>query len=154
MKPWMIFMALAIAAPALAQDAPAEMPEGDYERGRLVFGQCRTCHYPEQEVGHNNGPSLHRIFGQVAGKQAGFEHYSDTFREAEFVWTPQLLFLWLENPLAMFPGTTMMARGIPDPQQRADLVVYLQRASMRGVESAEAAPAPAVEAETEEDISP
>ncbi|WP_146003554.1 c-type cytochrome [Kineobactrum sediminis] len=124
---------LLLLAPALhAEDAPVTMPEGDAERGRLVFGQCRTCHYPEREMGHNNGPSLHRIFGRVAGKQAGFDYYSDTFREAKFVWTPQLLYLWLEDPLAMFPGTTMMSRGVPDPQQRADLVAYLKRASVRG----------------------
>ncbi len=128
-------MALVIMAPGLlAQDASPAMPEGDFERGRLIFGQCRTCHYPEPEMGHNNGPNLHRIFGQVAGKQPGFEYYSETFREAEFVWTPQLLFLWLADPLAMFPDTTMMARGIPDPQQRADLIAYLKRASVRGVE--------------------
>ena len=80
----------------------------------------------------------------MAGKQPGFEHYSDTFREAEFVWTPQLLFLWLADPLAMFPDTTMMARGIPDPQQRADLIAYLKRASVRGVE-----PSPEEMAESE-----
>lgn len=149
MKRWMVGMALALAAPALwAQTAALVMPEGDYERGRLVFGQCRTCHYPEKEMGHNNGPSLHRIFGQVAGKQAGFEHYSDTFLEAQFVWTPQLLFLWLEDPLAMFPETTMMARGIPDAQQRADLIAYLRRASVRGVESTEEAPEPELNEET------
>lgn len=109
------------------------MPEGDPERGRLVFGQCRTCHYPEPEMGHNNGPNLHRIFGKVAGKQAGFEYYSETFREAQFVWTPELLWLWLADPLAMFPDTTMMSRGVADPQDRADLVAYLMRASVRGV---------------------
>ncbi len=147
----MVGLVLALAAPALwAQDAESLMPEGDYERGRLVFGQCRTCHYPEKEMGHNNGPSLHRIFGQVAGKQPGFEHYSETFREAEFVWTPQLLFLWLADPLAMFPGTTMMARGIPDPQRRADLIAYLKRASVRGVEaSSEEASAPATYQESQ-----
>ena len=130
MKPLLLLLLLAMA-PAGAQTDTTMMPEGDPERGRLVFGQCRTCHYPEPEVGHNNGPSLYRIFGQVAGKQPGFAYYSETFRNAQFVWTPQLLYLWLADPLAMFPGTTMMARGIPDPQQRADLVAYLKRASVR-----------------------
>jgi cytochrome c len=130
MKPLLLLLLLAVA-PAGAQTDTTMMPEGDPERGRLVFGQCRTCHYPEPEVGHNNGPSLYRIFGQVAGKQPGFAYYSETFRNAQFVWTPQLLYLWLADPLAMFPGTTMMARGIPDPQQRADLVAYLKRASVR-----------------------
>ncbi len=151
MTRWLAIVALAFLSPlALAQDAAVDMPEGDYERGRLVFGQCRTCHYPEPEMGHNNGPSLYRIFGQVAGKQPGFEHYSDTFREARFVWTPRLLFLWLADPLAMFPDTTMMARGIPDPQQRADLVAYLKRASIRGLEGApESATVPTTDQERE-----
>ncbi len=126
---------------ARAEDEPLDpnRPElvGDVERGRLVFGQCRTCHYPDPALGHNNGPNLHRIFGKVAGKQEGFEYYSETFREAQFVWTPQLLYLWLADPLAMFPGTTMMSRGVPDPQRRADLVAYLKQASMRGQEASE-----------------
>ena len=104
---------------------------GDAQRGRLVFGQCRTCHYPEKIMGHNNGPNLHRIFGRIAGKQAGFEHYSDTFKQADFVWTPELLNLWLANPMAMFPDTTMMSLGVPDPKDRADLIAYLMKASVR-----------------------
>ena len=46
---------------------------GDAEKGRLVFAQCRTCHYPEKIIGHHNGPNLHAIFGKVAGKQVGFD---------------------------------------------------------------------------------
>lgn len=121
------------AADGSAAGSYEAMPPGDPERGRLIFGQCRACHYPEPEMGHNNGPNLHRIFGKVAGKQEGFEHYSETFRDAQFVWTPELLWLWLANPLAMFPDTTMMSRGVADPQDRADLVAYLMRASVRGV---------------------
>lgn len=137
-----LISALALGAlGAKAEDEPLDpnRPElvGDVERGRLVFGQCRTCHYPDPALGHNNGPNLHRIFGKVAGKQEGFEYYSETFREAQFVWTPQLLYLWLADPLAMFPGTTMMSRGVPDPQRRADLVAYLKQASMRGQETSE-----------------
>ncbi len=110
---------------------------GDVERGRLVFGPCRTCHYPDAALGHNNGPNLHRIFGKVAGKQAGFDDYSDTFKNARFVWTPQLLDLWLANPRAMFPGSTMMSLGVPDPQRRADLIAYLKQASVRGGDAGE-----------------
>ena len=99
--------------------------QGDAERGRLVFAQCRTCHYPEKIIGHHNGPNLHAIFGKVAGKQEGFDDYSETFKGAEFTWTPELLFTWLADVEAMFPETTMMSLGVPDPQQRADLIAYL-----------------------------
>ena len=121
------------AGPGLAQhSAGRELPlAGDAERGRLAFAPCRTCHYPEAFMGHNNGPNLHRIFGKVAGKQAGFAYYSEPFKAARFVWTPQLMYAWLENPMAMFPGSSMMSLGVPDPQRRADLIAFLEQASVR-----------------------
>ena len=126
-----IFLAFGLVGPFATQ--AQELPlAGDAERGRLLFGPCRTCHYAEPYMGHNNGPNLHRIFGKVAGKQEGFEYYSALFKEAEFVWTPQLMFAWLENPIAALPGTTMMSAGVPDPGQRADLIAYLQRLSVLG----------------------
>ena len=121
--------------PALAESVPApvpvEPPEGDPERGRLVFGACRTCHYTEQFMGHNNGPNLHRIFGKVAGKQEGFAYYSDTFKAARFVCTPTLMYAWLESPMALFPGSSMMSLGVSDAQRRADLIAFLEQASLR-----------------------
>lgn len=121
---WLVFS----AAAAIAEELPLA---GDAERGRLVFAPCRTCHYPEPAMGHNNGPNLHRIFGKVAGKQPGFRYYSKTFREADFVWTPQLMYAWLEDPMRMFPESTMMSLGVPDAQARADLIAYLMQASVR-----------------------
>ena len=121
---WLVFS----AAAAIAEELPLA---GDAERGRLVFAPCRTCHYPEPAMGHNNGPNLHRIFGKVAGKQPGYRYYSKTFREAEFVWTPQLMYAWLEDPMRMFPESTMMSLGVPDAQARADLIAYLMQASVR-----------------------
>jgi len=134
---------VALAAVVLALYATAgwaqlatvsEMPlvAGDPERGRLVFAQCRTCHYTVPEQIHGNGPNLYRIFGMVAGKQPGFEYYSVAMASAEFVWTPQLMYAWLENPIAALPDTTMMSAGVPDPGQRADLIAYLQRLSVLG----------------------
>ena len=109
----------------------AQELRGDAERGRLVFGPCKTCHYAEQAMGHNNGPNLHGIFGRVAGKQEDFAYYSQIFKAAEFVWTPAMLDAWLANPMKMFPGSSMMSLGVPDPQRRADLIEYLKQASTR-----------------------
>ena len=135
MMRWLIG-ALSLLVVVASNTAGAQSPAvvklvGDPERGRLVFGQCRTCHYPEKAMGHNNGPSLHRIFGRVAGKQPGFDYYSDTLKQADFVWTPELMNLWLADPMGMFPDTTMMSLGVPDAQDRADLIAYLLRASVR-----------------------
>lgn len=98
--------------------------KGNVERGQMAFAKCRTCHYPEQVVGHNNGPSLWNIFGQVAGKQAGFE-YSKALRDTDFVWTPELLDFWLANPETFLPDTQMVFVPPKDAQERADIIAYL-----------------------------
>ena len=135
MRGWLVILLMsALSLVTSAQesgDMTSEPLIGDAERGRLIFAPCRTCHYPEKAMGHNNGPNLHRIFGKVAGKQPGFEYYSASFRNATFVWTPALLDAWLADPEAMFPGSSMISLGEPDPQRRADLIAYLKQASVR-----------------------
>ncbi|RLQ21968.1 adenylate cyclase [Seongchinamella sediminis] len=126
----LIALAAAWSLPLAADELQSRLALADVDRGRLVFGPCRTCHYPESSMGHNSGPNLSGIFGKVAGKQPGFKYYSRRFRDAEFVWTPQLMYAWLENPMAMFPDSVMMSRGVPDPQDRADLIAYLKQASL------------------------
>lgn len=133
----LLLLASACSMPLVADELQSRLALADVDRGRLVFGPCRTCHYPDAFMGHNNGPNLSAIFGKVAGKQAGFDYYSKRFREAEFVWTPQLMFAWLENPMAMFPDSVMMSRGVPDPQDRADLIAYLKQATLRQAEAEE-----------------
>ena len=125
-----VLLPLLACLPVAADELRSRLALADADRGRLVFGPCRTCHYPDAFMGHNNGPNLSGIFGMVAGKQAGFEYYSQSFREAQFVWTPQLMYAWLEDPMAMFPDSVMMSPGIPDPQDRADLIAYLKQATL------------------------
>jgi cytochrome c len=99
---------------------------GDADRGRLVFGTCRTCHLPTKGAGNHNGPNLYGIFGRKAGTREGFLYYSDEMKSAGFEWTPELLDLWLANPSGFLPNSTMIFVGIDDPQRRADLIEYLK----------------------------
>ncbi len=108
------------------QSVLAGMPEGDAKRGQLKFGACRTCHYPEKVVGHNNGPSLWNIFNTKVGSQPGFDYYSEALKKADFVWTPALMDVWLADPQKFLPGNMMMSLGIPDAQDRADVIEYLK----------------------------
>ena len=110
----------------LPQSLLAELPEGDAQRGQLVFGPCRTCHYPEKVVGHNNGPSLWNIFNTRVGSQPGFEYYSEALKSADFVWTPALMDVWLADPQKFLPGNMMMSPGLPNAQDRADVIEYLK----------------------------
>ncbi len=128
--PWLLLLGVSAQA-QLDSAADLSLLQGDPQRGRLVFGPCRTCHFTEAEAGHGNGPNLYRIFGKVAGKQPGFDYYSAPLQAAQFVWTPTVMYAWLENPMAATPGTSMMSAGVPDPGQRADLIAYLEWVSVR-----------------------
>ncbi len=116
-----LLLLLSVCFPAVA-----DMPAGDAERGKLKFGPCRTCHYPEKGVGHNNGPSLWNIFNTRVGSQQGFDYYSDALKQADFVWTPALMNVWLADPQRFLPGNMMMSLGIEDAQDRADVIEYLK----------------------------
>jgi len=104
-------------------DASGAQLSGDPARGQRIFMQCGTCHSPEQGV-HRVGPSLYGIVGRRAGTIAGFR-YSDANRNSGITWTEQELFTYLENPRARIPGTIMAFSGLRNPQQRADLIAYL-----------------------------
>jgi cytochrome c len=110
-----------------AWTAFAAMPAGSAERGRLIFAACRTCHYPEKAVGNHNGPSLFAIFGRKAGTREGFDYYSAAMKRADFVWTPELLDVWLANPQTFLPGNSMVFVPLPNAQDRADLIEYLKQ---------------------------
>jgi cytochrome c len=129
----------ALAGDALISPVPAAgsptlptagaVAPGDPARGRLVFGPCRTCHYPDKGAGHQNGPSLWNIFGRRAGTQEGFAYYSDALKNSGIVWSPEYLDAWLADPRGFIPGTVMMTLGVPDAQARADLIAYLRQFS-------------------------
>ena len=108
-----------------AAASSAEPLAGDAQRGQLVFGACRTCHYPDRGAGHQNGPNLWNIFGRKAATQTDFGYYSAALKNSGIVWAPVTLDAWLANPTTFVKGTSMMTLGVPDAQSRADLIAYL-----------------------------
>ena len=130
--------ALGLAAAACSGgDKPAPKPEtpaiqvaniseltGDAAAGRIEFNQCRSCH--TVEAGMNRvGPSLHGIVGRTVGTEDGYR-YSTAMAAAGGVWDEQHLYVFLEKPRDVIPGTKMTYLGIKDSQRRADLIAYLK----------------------------
>ncbi len=123
------------AAVEAAVEAPAEAVEaaagaafadltGDAAAGEKVFALCRSCHVLEEGV-NRVGPSLHNIVGRVSGSVEGF-NYTEANANSGITWTPEELFTYLEDPQGVIPGTRMAFPGVKDPQDRADLIAYLQ----------------------------
>jgi cytochrome c len=97
---------------------------GDAAKGATSFITCKTCHAIELGV-NKIGPSLHGIVGRKAGSIAGF-NYSAANKNSGITWTPEKLFQYLEKPQRIVPGTKMTYVGMPDPQNRADVIAYLK----------------------------
>jgi cytochrome c len=123
----------AAAAPAAGamvlavKDASGADLSGDPTKGAATFRQCQTCHV--KEIGVNKvGPSLAGIVGRAAGSVPGF-NYSAANKGSGITWSEQELYVYLENPKAKIPGTTMAFVGIKDSQKRADLIAYLKTPS-------------------------
>jgi cytochrome c len=123
-----VFFSTATAA-ALFVAAPAAAQQGNAEDGAEVFKKCRACHDVGPEAKNKVGPLLNDIIGRKAGTIEGFA-YSEANKSAGskgLVWTEDVLFKYLENPLAFMPGTKMAFAGLKDPQDRQDVIAFLKK---------------------------
>jgi len=102
---------------------------GDPEEGARVFRSCAACHTLESGE-HRTGPSLAAVFGRQAGTAPGFTRYSPALKQADVVWDAATLDAWLADPEALIPGNRMTFPGIPDAAARADLIAYLEAATV------------------------
>lgn len=128
------FRMIAIAAAALAAApvaaalpqaaANTAMPKGVAANGAKVFVQCKACHVTTAGV-NRIGPSLHAVVGRKAGTVPGYA-YSVANKTSGLTWTPAELFTYLEAPRKVVPGTKMSFAGLKKPQDRADVIAYLQ----------------------------
>lgn len=109
---------------------PSPYNEANYEAGRRVFGQCRSCHTIDQGAPNRVGPNLHSVFGREIGSAPGFT-YSQAVQDADFIWDADHLDHWLQNPQTFLPGNRMGFAGVRDETQRRDLIAYLMVESER-----------------------
>jgi len=109
---------------------PAPYNGADYEAGRRVFAQCRSCHTINPDGRNMVGPNLHGVFGREAGSKEGFT-YSQALQDANFTWDASHLDHWLANPQTALPGNRMAFAGVRDATQRQNLITYLMIESAR-----------------------
>lgn len=103
-----------LAAPAWA--------EGDAARGQTVFNRCTACHTATEQ--NKIGPHLLGLIGRAAGSVPG-ARYSKALPAAGITWNEETLDAFLAAPAKTVPGTTM-AVGLPNAQDRADVIAYLK----------------------------
>lgn len=97
---------------------------GNASTGAALFNRCAICHSNAKGAPNRLGPNLFGVVGRKAGTYPGFS-YSGAMKRAGFVWTPQKLDSYIEDPQKVVPGNAMPFAGISDASQRANIVVYL-----------------------------
>jgi cytochrome c len=98
-------------------------------RGQEIYSRCAGCHAIEF---NRTGPQHCGLIGRHAGTAPGFSEYSKAMRASSIVWNAQTLDRFLQDPMKAVRGTAMGYAGVKDPQERADLIAWLQVATRPG----------------------
>jgi len=112
------------ASSGLAQDLTDRLATADPDSGERLFRQCSACHTVEAGGPNRVGPNLYGILGAPVAADERFR-YSASMKSYGGAWTPQRLDTYLTDPRAEISGTRMVFRGIRDPEDRADVIAYL-----------------------------
>ena len=87
--------------------------------------RCGGCHEMSAEAGSNFGPHLEGIIGRKVAAVAGYD-YSKALKEADFVWTEEVMDGWLAKPEALLPGMCMTFKGVPDEEVRKAMIAFMK----------------------------
>jgi cytochrome c len=109
----------------LTPRSPVLAADGDPTRGEQIYHRCQGCHSIDA---NRVGPRHAGLFGRHAGSLEDY-NYSDAMRASGVVWDENTLDQFLTAPRKFIPGTKMPFAGIPDAQERADLIAYLKKAT-------------------------
>lgn len=104
------------------------LASADVAKGQGVFNKCVACHTIDKGGANGTGPNLWGLMGMGVGKGHGYA-FSSALSEHGGTWTWKTLSDWLENPKAFAPGTKMTFAGISNPQDRANLIAFLNSKS-------------------------
>ena len=117
-----LLFGLTLAAIQTTQAAPLD--------GKRIFqNNCAMCHSASPDMATLAGPPLFNVVGRKVAGVAGFA-YSDALSALGAKnkrWTAQELELFLKDPSAYAPGTSMPI-AVAQPAERAALVAYLATA--------------------------
>ena len=115
----------------------------DPAKGAEVFKKCTTCHTIAKGGANGSGPNLWGTVGGQVGHSAGFP-YSADLKALGGTWDWDKLDQWVKAPRALVPGTKMSFAGLSKPEDRANLLAYMnsQSDSPQPLPAAPAAAAP------------
>jgi cytochrome c len=100
----------------------------DAAKGEQVFKKCAACHTIEKGAPNQLGPNLWGMIGEPIGKGHGYA-FSEALASKGGMWDFNTLSEWLKNPKKFAPGTKMTFAGLSKPEDRADVIAFMNAKS-------------------------
>lgn len=101
------------------------MKLADISRGEKIFKKCASCHTVNKGGAAKVGPNLYGIVGKARGTFAGFA-YSEAMKKKGGAWDRESVNQFITKPKDYLPGTKMAFPGLKKPQDRADVILFLE----------------------------
>lgn len=115
----------------------------DPAKGEAVFAKCVSCHTIDQGGANGIGPNLYAVVGEGIAQGRGGFAFSSALASHGGNWDFANLDAWLKNPRAFADGTKMSFAGLSKPEDRANLIAFMNSKGSN-------VPLPAVEAKPAE----
>ena len=110
--------------------AEAEKPiafylaSADPAKGEQVFKKCAACHNADPGGANALGPALFGAMGRPIAAHPGFA-FSPALKEVGGSWDWDKMSAWLANPKKFAPGNKMTFAGLSNPEERANVLAFL-----------------------------
>ena len=115
---------------AFAGSSPVRRSAQDAANGEKVFAKCKACHVIDAPT-NRVGPSLHGVIGRTAGTVEGFKYSESMVQHGKdgLVWNNETIDKYLADPKGFIPKNKMAFPGLKKPEDRADVIAYIDEAS-------------------------
>jgi len=111
----------AAAEPSIAE----RLANADVAAGQRSFAKCQSCHTIQQGQPNGMGPNLWATVGEPIGQGKNGYAFSSALSGHGGAWTFENLDAWLKSPQRFASGTKMSFAGLSDPQERANVIAYM-----------------------------
>jgi cytochrome c len=89
-----------------------------------LFKKLTDCHNADKGGANALGPNLWDVLGEPVGKGKGFP-FSPALSGVGGTWNWDNMSAWLTSPKKFAPGTKMTFAGLSNPQDRANVIAFL-----------------------------
>jgi cytochrome c len=101
------------------------LPAADAAKGAEVFKKCAACHTINQGGANGVGPNLYGTLGEAIAQGKGGFAFSDALKAVGGSWNFENMNAWLTSPRKFAAGTKMTFAGLSNPQDRANVLAYI-----------------------------